>query len=87
MEELIEFVDNNFNVIKYKFLQDEIQMINEFDENIYPDKEKHLKFIKNIMDNVLTTEQLIKIINERSLGNNLEEDSSELLNMIKNILK
>jgi hypothetical protein len=82
--EMIKFVSENFELIKNNFYEIEIDMINndEFcDEVEYDNLNSDFELINN-------AEELIDVINERSLGVDLddEDDCEELFDMIKNII-
>ena len=88
--EMIKFVDENFHKIKTQFLNDEIEILKEmledgvFDLNDFESLKDYL--IKQM--NVSTSEELINVINERSIGVDLDSNESvELFNMIKAIIK
>ena len=88
--EMIKFVDENFHKIKTQFLNDEIEILNEmledgvFDLN---DFEELKDYLINQM-NVSTSEELINVINERSIGVDLDSNEVvELFDMIKAIIK
>jgi len=87
--EMIKFVSENFEVIKAQFLKDEMDILEEmFEDEINDENEfNHLKeFLLNQIE-VKSAEELIEVINERSIGVDLEDDdeSEELFNMIKAI--
>jgi hypothetical protein len=86
--EMIKFVSENFEVIKNNFLKDEISILEEMFEDNINDKEEFdylSEFLINQM-NVSTAEELIWVINDRSIGVDLDsEEVIELFNMIKAI--
>ena len=86
--EMIEFVIENFDVIKNQFLKDELEILEEMFEDDINDKEEFdylSEFLINQM-NVSTAEGLIDVINERSIGVDLDDiEVEELFNMIKAI--
>jgi hypothetical protein len=87
--EMIKFVYENFEVIKSQFLKDEMNILEEMfeDEIIFKDEFDYLRdFLLNQIE-VKSAEELIEVINERSIGVDLENDieSEELFNMIKEI--
>ena len=88
--EMIKFVDENFHKIKTQFLNDEIEILKEmledgvFDLNDFESLKDYL--IKQM--NVSTSEELINVINERSIGVDLDSNEAvELFDMIKAIIK
>lgn len=86
--EMIKFVSENFEVIKNNFLKDEISILEEMFEDDIIDKEEFdylNEFLINQM-NVSTAKELIDVINDRSIGVDLDgEEVIELFNMIKAI--
>ena len=86
--EMIKFVSENFEVIKNNFLKDEISILEEMFEDDINDKEEFAylsEFLINQM-NVSTAKELIDVINNRSIGVDLDgEEVIELFNMIKAI--
>jgi hypothetical protein len=81
--EMIKFVSENFNVIKSNFYYIEFEAIND---NAYCDQSD----IDDLDDDLylaINAEELIDVINERSLGADLddEDDCEELFDMIKSI--
>ena len=89
LNEMIEFVNENFEVIKIKFSSDERKMINELDDNFFFDEENNylIDALNSGLDLAQDNISLIELINERSLGVDLEDDSDaiNLFNMIKAI--
>jgi len=84
---MIKFVSENFDVIKNQFLKDEIEILNEIFED-EGDLVEHNRLTEFLLDQmkVSTAEELIDVINERSLGVNLDGvEVGELFNMIKAI--
>jgi hypothetical protein len=87
--EMIKFVSENFEVIKNNFLKDEISILEEMFEDDINDKEEFdylSEFLINQM-NVSTAKELIDVINDRSIGIDLDDESDcdELFDMIKTI--
>jgi len=86
--EMIKFVSENFEVIKNNFLKDEISILEEMFEDDINDKEEFAylsEFLINQM-NVSTAKELIDVINDRSIGVDLDgEEVIKLFNMIKAI--
>jgi hypothetical protein len=83
--EMIKFVSENFEVIKNNFLKDEMNILEEMfeDDGDEDDFNSLSEFLINQM-NVLTAEELIDVINERSIGVDLDGDEvSDLFDMIK----
>ena len=85
--EMIEFVSENFEVIKNNFLKSEMNILEEMFEDEMIDKDEFKDLSEFLIDqmNVLTTEELIDVINERSIGVEFEDDDdcNNLFNMIK----
>ena len=87
-KEMIKFVSDNFEVIKNNFLKDEMNILEEMfeDEEIDENEFNHLnEFLINQM-NVSTAEELIDVINKRSLGVDFDSDEvNDLFDMIKEV--
>jgi hypothetical protein len=86
-KEMLKFVSENFEVIKNNFYKSELNILEEMFEDDINDKEEFdylSEFLINQM-NVSTTEELIDVINERSLGVDYdnEDDVNQLFDMIK----
>ena len=87
-KEMIKFVEENFSVIKTQFMKNELEILAECfnDDN---DIEEFIYLMKFLVDqmNVLTAEELIDVINERSLGVDYddEDEVNELFDMIKSL--
>lgn len=86
--ETIEFINEHFEMVKSSFINDEIQMIEELDLN-NGEILSLLMFLNKQMSSVENSLDLLQVINERSLGVDLDNDEEveKLLNMIKNIIK
>jgi hypothetical protein len=85
--EMIKFVSENFEVIKTQFLKDELEILAEC-FNDRGDFEDFISLINFLVDqmNVSTAEELIDVINDRSIGVDLDGDEvNELFDMIKSI--
>jgi hypothetical protein len=86
--ETLEFINEHFETIKSSFINDETQIIEELDltENEILGL---LIFLNKQMSSVENSLDLLQVINERSLGIDLDNDEEveQLLNMIKNIIK
>ena len=86
--EMIKFVNENFEVIKAQFLKDEMNILEEmFEDEINDENEFDYlsEFLLNQIE-VKNAEELIKVINERSIGVDLDSDEViELFDMIKAI--
>ena len=84
--EMIKFVSDNFEVIKDNFYKSELNILEEMFEDGINDKEEFdylSEFLINQM-NVSTAKELIDVINDRSIGVDLDgEEVIELFNMIK----
>ena len=86
--ETIEFINEHFETIKSSFIDDETQMIEELDLS-NDEMLSLLIFLNKQMISVENSLDLLQVINERSLGIDLnnDEEVEKLLNMIKNIIK
>jgi hypothetical protein len=84
-KEMIKFVSENFEVIKAQFLKDELEIINECFEDDIVELNMLTEFLLDQIE-VGNAEELIEVINERSIGVDLDSDEViELFNMIKAI--
>jgi hypothetical protein len=86
--ETLEFINEHFETIKSSFINDETQIIEELD--LSNDETLGLLiFLNKQMSSVENSLDLLQVINERSLGIDLDNDEEveQLLNMIKNIIK
>jgi chromosome condensin MukBEF MukE localization factor len=86
--ETLEFINEHFETIKSSFINDETQIIEELD--LSNDETLGLLiFLNKQMISVVNSLDLLQVINERSLGIDLDNDKEleQLLNMIKNIIK
>ena len=82
--EMIKFVSENFDVIKSQFLKDELEILDDVCDDIV-EFNMLSKFLFEQM-NASTAEGLIDVINERSIGVDLDDiEVEELFNMIKAI--
>lgn len=89
--EMIKFVSENFEVIKDNFLKSEMDNLEEiqdfqssFDDGLV-EFNYLIEFLIRQM-NVSTAEELIDVINKRSIGVDLDSDEvSGLFNMIKEL--
>jgi CRISPR/Cas system-associated exonuclease Cas4 (RecB family) len=82
--EMIKFVSENFDVIKSQFLKDELEILDDVCDDIV-EFNMLSKFLFEQME-VSTAEGLIDVINERSIGVDLDDiEVEELFNMIKAI--
>jgi RecJ-like exonuclease len=85
-KEMIKFVSENFEVIKNNFYKSELNILEDILETEGDQNEFDflVEFLNNQM-NVSTTEELIDVINERSLGVDYddEDDVKWLFDMIK----
>jgi hypothetical protein len=83
--EMIKFVNENFDVIKSQFLKDELEIL---DDNFGDDIIEFNSLTEFLFEQieVSTAEGLIDVINERSIGVDLDDIKvEELFNMIKAI--
>jgi hypothetical protein len=83
--EMIKFVSENFDVIKSQFLKDELEILDDnFSDDIVEFNMLSEFLFKQI--EVSTAEELIDVINERSIGVDLDGvEVEELFDMIKSI--
>ena len=87
--ELIEFVSLNFEAIKRNFLESEYDIIEDvFEDNkdiTEIDKEELIYFLENQLLNATTAKELIDVINERSIGIDLNnnDECTKLFKMIE----
>ena len=83
-KEMIKFVSDNFEVIKNNFYNFEIKILEEMGVDEGEDMSDDIEFLTDQM-NVSTAEELINIINERSIAIDLdnEDELSELFDDIK----
>jgi len=83
--EMIKFVSENFDVIKSQFLKDELEILDDnFSDDIVEFNMLSEFLFKQI--EVSTAEELIDVINERSIGVDLDDvEVEELFDMIKSI--
>ena len=77
--EVIEFVEVNFELIKNNFYNYELEILNEMGEDEGEDMSDDIEFLNDQM-NVSTAEDLIKVINERSLALDLDLCNEDELN-------
>ena len=85
--EMIKFVSENFEVIKTQFLKDELEILDDCCSDDKEELNSLTEFLINQM-NISTAEELIDVINDRSIGVDLDsEEVIELFNMIKAILE
>jgi hypothetical protein len=84
LNEMIEFVNSNFEVIKDNFYQAEREIIEELDESDEEIKEM-INCLDEQMNEVIDTNSLIELINERSIGIDLndEDECEELFEQIE----
>jgi len=73
LNEMIEFVNSNFEVIKNKFYQAEREILEELDEDEH-EIEEMIACLEGQMSGVFDTDSLIDLINERSIGIDLNDD-------------
>ena len=86
--EMIKFVNENFEVIKAQFLKDEMNILEEMFEDEINDENEFDYLSEFLLDQieVENAEELIEVINERSIGVDLDSDEViELFDMIKAI--
>ena len=87
--ELIEFVSLNFETIKHNFSESEHKILEEIfeDEKDITEavKEELIYFLENQLLNATTAKELIDVINERSIGIDLNnnDECTKLFGMIE----
>jgi hypothetical protein len=83
--EMVDFVKQNFDTIKDNFYKSEKDIItNHVDYEDGEDASTFISYLDNQINKVSTAEELIDLINDRSIGVDLEgEEASELFDMIK----
>jgi hypothetical protein len=84
LNEMIKFVSENFEIIKNNFYQAEKDIIEELDESDHEIQEL-IDYLEEQMNEVSTAEELIELINERSIGIdfNDEDECEELFEQIE----
>ena len=88
-DKVIEFVENNFELIKNNFYNSELEILEMVGEDEGEDMSDDIEFLTNQI-NVSTAEDLINVINDRSLSIDVtnEDELSELFEgVIKVIIK
>lgn len=85
--QLVKFVEENFGEVKTFFYNQEREIIIEEFEDDLIERDEMIKFLNEQMD-VSTSLELVEVINERSLGVDLDDDSDceELFEMIKSYI-
>jgi hypothetical protein len=71
--QLVNFVEVNFEEVKSFFYNDEKNIINELEDCSKEEKNDLIEFLDEQM-NISTSLELIEVINERSLGVDLDSD-------------
>ena len=82
---VIEFVENNFEIIKNNFYNSELEILEMIGEDEGEDMSDDIEFLTNQI-NTHTAEGLIKVINERSLAVDLTKDD-ELDRLFEDVIK
>jgi hypothetical protein len=85
-KEMIKFVEENFEVIKAKFLKDELEILND----CFGDDQDELDELTEVLYEQLevnSAEELLDVINEKTQGVDYddEDDANKLFDMIKAI--
>jgi hypothetical protein len=85
-KEMIKFVSENFEVIKAKFLKDELEILND----CFGDDQEELDELTEVLYEQLevnSAEELLDVINEKTQGVDYddEDDANKLFDMIKAI--
>jgi len=85
-KEMLKFVEENFEVIKNKFSNQERDLIMNYGFGI-EDEMKGLDYLDSQIEDTNSAEELIDVINERSIGIDLDDkdEVNELFNMIKSL--
>ena len=85
-KEMLKFVEENFEVIKNKFSNQERDLIMNYGFGI-EDEMKGLDYLDSQIEDTNSAEELIDVINERSIGIDLddEDEVNELFDMIKSL--
>jgi len=84
--QLVNFVEENFEEVKSFFYNQEREMIiEEFKNESDRDRNEMISVLDEQM-NVSTSLELIEVINERSLGVDLDDDYEVLFEMIKSYI-
>jgi hypothetical protein len=83
-KEMIKFVEENFEVIKAKFLKDELEILND----CFGDDQDELDELTEVLYEQLevnSAEELLDVINEKTQGVDYddEDDVNQLFDMIK----
>lgn len=82
---IIEFVENNFEIIKNNFYNSELEILEMMGEDEGEDMSDDIEFLTNQI-NTHTVEGLIKVINERSLAVDLTKND-ELDRLFEDVIK
>ena len=85
MKNVIEFVEVNFEVIKNNFYNSELEILNEIGEYDGEDMSDDIEFLTNQI-NVSTAEDLINVINDRSLSIDVTNED-ELSELFEDVIK
>ena len=85
MKNVIEFVEVNFEVIKNNFYNSELEILNEIGEDEGEDMSDDIEFLTNQI-NVSTAEDLINVINDRSLSIDVTNED-ELSELFEDVIK
>ena len=84
--EMIKFVEDNFEVIHIQFLKDELEILNDCCGDDIVELNRLKEFLLDQIK-VESAEELIDVINERSIGVDLDgNEVIKLFNMIKGII-
>ena len=84
--EMIKFVEDNFELIKTQFLKDELEILNDCCGDDIVELNMLTEFLLDQIK-IESAEELIDVINERSIGVDLDgNEVIELFNMIKGIV-
>jgi len=86
-EKMIKLVNDNFEIIKNNFYNSELEILEMIGEDEGEDMSEDIEFLKDQL-NISTTEELIGVINIRSLNIDLDngEELDDLLSEIENYL-
>jgi hypothetical protein len=85
--EMMKFVDENFELLKSNYYQIEIDIQNELDESDEEIEEMN-QFLDKKMSEVNSSLDLIELINDRGIGIDIdnEDECEELLIEIQNMI-
>ena len=86
--EMMKFLNENFELLKSNYYQIEFDILNDLDESDH-DIEHLIQFLNEQMSEVNSSLDLIELINERGIGIDIDnEDECEelLIELMKNMI-